>query len=155
MPGPQKPIGQLDQDTVMLYYNSMRVRLIPSSGVSIYRQIVDQIGDQIACGRLQPGDRLPSVRELARALPANQNTVIKAYEVLERDGLITRRHGDGTFVANSGSSLSVDDRRRIVVDLLGHAALKAQLFEITPDELHQLLKQQIASLPQQKEDAHG
>jgi GntR family transcriptional regulator len=139
----------------MLYYNSMRVRLTPSSGVSIYRQIVDQVGDQIACGRLQAGDRLPSVRELARALPANQNTVIKAYEVLERDGLITRRHGDGTFVAGGGSLLSAADRRRILADLLGHAALKAQLFGITPDELHQLLKQQIAALPQPKENARG
>ena len=139
----------------MVYYNSMRVRLIPSSGVPIYRQIVDQVGDQIACGRLQVGDRLPSVRELARALPANQNTIIKAYEVLEREGLITRRHGDGTFVASSDSSLSAADRRRILADLLGHAALKAQLFEVAPDELHQLLEQQIAALPQQKEDAHG
>lgn len=139
----------------MLYYNSMRVRLLASSGVPIYRQIVDQVSDQIACGRLQPGDRLPSVRELARALPANQNTVIKAYEVLERDGLITRRHGDGTFVAGSGSSLSVGDRRRILAELLGHAALKAQLFEVAPDELHRLLEAQITALARQKEDAHG
>ena len=139
----------------MLYYNSMRVRLIASSGVPIYRQIVDQVGDQIACGRLQPGDRLPSVRELARALPANQNTIIKAYEVLERDGLITRRHGDGTFVAAGGSLLSPAERRRILVDLLGHAALKAQLFEIAPAELHQLLERQIAALAQQKENPGG
>jgi GntR family transcriptional regulator len=133
----------------------MRLRLVASSGVPIYRQIVEQISDHIACGRLESGDRLPSVRELARALPVNQNTVIKAYELLERDGLITRRHGDGTFVAKGGSSLRAADRRSILGDILGQAALKARLFDISAAELHRLLDEQIASLPQDKDRTHA
>ncbi len=133
----------------------MRLRLVPSSGVPIYRQIVEQITDHIACRRLTVGDRLPSVRELARALPVNQNTVIKAYELLERDGLITRRHGDGTFVAQGGSSLRAADRRGIVSDLLGQAALKARLFEVPAPELHRLLDEQIAALPPDKDRTHA
>jgi GntR family transcriptional regulator len=128
---------------------------VASSGVPIYRQIVEQISDHIACGRLVAGDRLPSVRELARALPVNQNTVVKAYEVLERDGLITRRHGDGTFVAKGGSSLGTADRRSMVTDILGQAALKARLFGVSTAELHRLLDEQIASLPPDKDRTHA
>ncbi len=122
----------------------MRVRLAATSGVPIYRQIVEQIADQIACGRLTVGDRLPSVRELAQALPANQNTVLKAYEVLEHQGLITRRHGDGTFVAGRGSSLSTPQRRAVITDLLAQTARKAALFEVPSPELHELLDEQVA-----------
>ena len=132
----------------------MRLRLLSSSGVPIYRQIVEQVSEQIACGRLRVGDRLPSVRELARAVPANQNTIIKAYELLERDGLITRRHGDGTFVAVHGTSLSVAERRRIVAEILGQAASKSLLFDIPPVELHRLLDQQMARLSSPREDTH-
>jgi len=133
----------------------MRVRLTASSGVPIYRQIVDQVANQIACGRLKVGERLLSVRELARALPVNQNTVIKAYEILERDGLITRRHGDGTFVAKRGSPLSTAERRRILSDALAQAAAKAHVFDVPSAELHRLLDEQITQFSDGKEDAHG
>jgi len=133
----------------------MRVRLVPASGVPIYRQIVQQVSYQIACGRLPTGQRLPSVRELARALPANQNTVIKAYEILERDGLITRRHGDGTFVAEHQASLTAAERRRIVGEALAQAAVKGTLLGIEPAELHKLLDRQLAQISEQKGDAHG
>ncbi len=137
----------------MVYYNSMRLRLISSSGVPIYRQIVEQVGELIACGRLRVGDRLPSVRGLARALPANQNTVIKAYELLERDGLITRRHGDGTFVSEGGTTLSAMQRRSILDDILGQAAVKAQLYEVPAAELRKLLDEQIARISRETEEA--
>jgi GntR family transcriptional regulator len=91
------------------------------------------------------------VRELARALPVNQNTVIRAYEHLEHEGLITRRHGDGTFVAEGGSVLKTADRRRVLREILGQAALKARLFDVAPAELHRLLDEQIGSLPQDKD----
>lgn len=130
----------------------MRLRLVPSSGLPIYRQIVEQVAEQIACGRLRVGDRLPSVRELARALPANQNTVLKAYELLERDGLIARRHGDGTFVARDAATVSATERRRVLEDLLAQAASKAQLYGIDSRELHRLLDQEIARLSQERGD---
>ena len=138
----------------MVYYNSMRLRLLPSSGVPIYRQVVEQISQQIACGRLNAGDRLPSVRALARALPANQNTVIKAYETLERDGLITRKHGDGTFVAGGGSTLSAVQRREILGEILAAAAMKAALFNIPPADLHRLLDEEIANVSKSKGEVH-
>ena len=65
----------------------------------IYRQIMRQITDAIAGGRLQPGERLPSHRDLAEQLVIAPLTVKKAYDELEREGLIDMQHGRGTFVA--------------------------------------------------------
>jgi len=73
--------------------------LNPSSGVPIYRQIQDQIRFGIASGLLTPGEQLPTVRALAVELSVNPNTVIKAYNELERDGVLNTEQGTGTFVA--------------------------------------------------------
>ena len=133
----------------------MRVQLAPSSGVPIYRQIVDQVTYQIASGWLPAGERLPSVRELARQLPANQNTVLKAYEWLEREGLIVRRHGDGTFVAEGGSPLKLAERRRRLGEVLAQAASLAAHFELEPEEVHRLLDEQMARLSRPEEKRHA
>ena len=112
------------------------------------RQIVDQVTYLVASGRLAVGDRLPSVRELARSLPANQNTVLKAYELLEREGLLSRKHGDGTYVAGNGSPLSAAARRRILREILSEAAAKAAMLGIPAQELRRMLEEQIAALPE-------
>lgn len=78
----------------------MFIRVETTSGLPITRQIADQIRAHCAGGTLRPGDRLPSVRELARELAVNQNTVLRVYERLTGEGLLERRHGDGTFVAD-------------------------------------------------------
>ncbi len=126
----------------------MFIRLESSSAVPVYRQIVDQIRYQIAGGTLRPGDRLPSVRELARQLPVNQNTVLKAYDLLERDGLLDRRQGDGTFVQGTAPTLKKSERVRQVSAVLAQAAAQAIHFEITPEELHGLLDREIRVLTQ-------
>ncbi|HXI84228.1 MAG TPA: GntR family transcriptional regulator [Verrucomicrobiae bacterium] len=124
----------------------MFIRLESTSAVPIYRQIVDQIGYQIANGTLRAGDRLPSVRELARRLPVNQNTVLKAYVLLEEDGLINRKQGDGTFVADAPPAAKKADRHKQVSGILGQAAAQAVHFEISRPELHQLLDEEIEKL---------
>jgi GntR family transcriptional regulator len=124
----------------------MFIRLESSSAVPIYRQIVDQIGYQIANGTLQAGDRLPSVRELARRLPVNQNTVLKAYILLEEDGLISRRQGDGTFVAVAPPATKKTERLKQVAGIIGQAAAQAVHFEISRPELHQILDEEIEKL---------
>ena len=78
----------------------MFIRIETSSGVPITRQIADQVRVQCASGALSPGDRLPSVRELAKELAVNQNTILRVYERLTVEGLLERRHGDGTYVAD-------------------------------------------------------
>src|SRR3954469_25346958 len=78
----------------------MLIRIEASSGVPITRQIVDQVRARCASGTLKPGDRLPSVRELARQIAVNQNTILRAYERLTAEGVLELRHGEGTFVAD-------------------------------------------------------
>ena len=79
---------------------------------------MDQIKYQIANGSLKEGDRLPSVRDLARQLPVNQNTVLKAYDLLARDGLVSVRQGDGTFVASVPSMFTKSQRIKELSGLL-------------------------------------
>jgi GntR family transcriptional regulator len=131
---------------VILIYNSMLMRIEPSSAVPVYRQIMDQIRYQVANGTLRPGDRLPSVRDLARQLPVNQNTVLKAYDLLARDGLLNRKQGDGTFVEEAPPALKKSERLRQVGSILAQAAAQAVHFEISPAELHELLDLEIERL---------
>ncbi len=112
----------------------------------VSRQIVNQIKYQVASGTLRPGDRLPSVRELARQFPANQNTVLKAYELLTHEGLLDRRQGDGTYVTDTPSTLKKSERLRKVSALLAQAAAQAVHFEISAEELHTLLNEEIDRL---------
>lgn len=121
-------------------------RVDPASAVPIYRQIVDQITHDVAAGRLGIGDRLPSVRELARALPANQNTVLKAYEHLERDGVIERKQGNGTFVTARRSPLSTETRREVVQTMLEAVVAKAIVLDVPAVEVHALIDQRWAAL---------
>ena len=76
----------------------MRLWFAPSSEVPIYRQLVTQVVLAILSGDLQPGDRLPSTRDLARRFAINPNTVSAGYRQLERDGWTERRHGSGVYV---------------------------------------------------------
>src|SRR5262245_36124184 len=70
----------------------------PSSGLPVYRQIIDQVRRMLVSGRLQPGERLPSIRDLALKLGINPLTVGRAYGDLEREGLIEMRRGLGMYV---------------------------------------------------------
>jgi len=75
------------------------LHLSDASGVPYYRQIVDQISQMIRSGRLPPRTQLPSVRDLAGDLLVSLITVRRSYADLENAGLIVRRQGYGTFVA--------------------------------------------------------
>ncbi|MFF5976657.1 GntR family transcriptional regulator [Streptomyces sp. NPDC012769] len=73
-------------------------RIDRRSGVATYLQIVQQTKQALRMGLLQPGDRLPTAREVVEATAVNPNTVLKAYRELEREGLVEARRGLGTFV---------------------------------------------------------
>lgn len=71
------------------------------SGLPTYLQLVQQVRHALRLGFLQPGDQLPTAREVVGKLAINPNTVHKAYRELERDGLVGVRSGRGTFVERS------------------------------------------------------
>jgi len=79
----------------------IQFHLDPRSGVSTYLQIVHQVRHALRLGMLQPGDQLPTVKEVVGTLAINPNTVLKAYRELEHEGLAEGRPGQGTFITNS------------------------------------------------------
>jgi len=79
----------------------MDIRLSTSDGVPVYRQIVNQVRFLVASGRLKPGQEIPPIRTLAEKLVINPNTVIHAYTELEKEGVVIRKHGSGTYIAET------------------------------------------------------
>lgn len=84
----------------------------PSSGVPIYRQIIDQVLALVTSGRLKPGELLPSVRQMAVDLEVNMMTVSKAYARLEVDGVLERDRGTGMRVRQQATTARVADRQK-------------------------------------------
>src|ERR671911_1997698 len=85
------------------------------SGVPIYVQITDQVRRAIEAGSLRSGERLPTVRRLARELSVAPNTIVKAYSELQRVGLIEGRPGVGTVVAEGVEKVARERRGRGVI----------------------------------------
>ncbi|MBL8295570.1 MAG: GntR family transcriptional regulator, partial [Bryobacterales bacterium] len=81
-----------------------RPHLDPSSSVPLYRQLYEYLRDQIRCGVMADGDRLPATRELAGLLGLNRTTVAAAYELLETESLIKGHVGRGSFVSRRGEA---------------------------------------------------
>ena len=92
----------------------MQFYLQPSSGIPIYKQIIKQIKHAAAGGLLNPEDQLPSVRELSENLTINPNTVSKAYQELEREGIIDIIHGVGTFVSRGNVSMEEGEKESLM-----------------------------------------
>lgn len=84
------------------------MRIDPNSPVPVFRQIVEQIRGAVAAGAYRAGEQIPSQRALALELTVNPNTVQRAYEVLERDGLVRARKGVGMFITEEGVHEAMD-----------------------------------------------
>jgi GntR family transcriptional regulator len=83
------------------------------SGVPTYLQLVQQVRQAIRLGLLQPGDQLPTVKEVVGTLTINPNTVLRAYRELDMEGLVEARRGVGTFVAADQTSLPPTDVKEL------------------------------------------
>lgn len=97
----------------------------PTSGVPIYRQIVEQVLAMVAGGMLRKGDLLPSVRQVARDAAVNPMTVSKAYSRLESDGVVRRVRGQGMEVRPPSTNGSLEERKeqfRISIEPALHRA---------------------------------
>ena len=92
------------------------IKISYESGVAIYRQIVNQIKQLVASGRLTVDSELPPIRKLAQSIVVNPNTVAKAYKELEHQGVIYTKQGAGCFVSDQASLLSEAECSRILTD---------------------------------------
>lgn len=117
----------------------MFVRIDASSGIPITRQMADQIRAQCASGTLGPGDRLPSVRVLARELAVNQNTILRVYERLTMEGLLERRHGDGTYVADQLPPGQLKTQKNLLEQDIKRVVQRAATLGVVADDVHNLI----------------
>jgi GntR family transcriptional regulator len=131
----------------------MFVRVERDSSVPVSRQIADQIRAQCLSGSLAPGARLPSVRQLARDLAVNQNTVLRVYERLVAENLIDLRHGDGTFVSDSVPKWRLKRQRDRLAEEVLRLVNEGRMLGLEDDELRALLEESLKnSAPNSKPD---
>lgn len=120
-----------------------------SSGVPIYRQLVQQIEKGIVGEILKPGDQLPTVREVALNLTVNPNTVARAYRELEHRGLIESIQGRGTYIAANLDQPEREDKERIIIAHLKGLIDEARQLNLEPADLEKLF---IMALKRWKEE---
>ena len=114
----------------------MDIYLDNTLSTPVYHQIADQVRNLIATGQLRPGDRLPTVRQLAQSLNLNPNTVVRAYLKLEQDRIVVSRRGGGTIVLSKP-----DDPRLLILrerhlsSMVSNGILEALSLGYTPEEL--------------------
>jgi GntR family transcriptional regulator len=113
----------------------MDIIITNSSGEPIYMQIVTQMKEQIISGRLQEGEALPSMRNLAMQLRISVITTKRAYEELEREGFIESYTGRGSFVRAQSRELLREEQLRQAEELLRQAMGKAKLAGLSLEEL--------------------
>ena len=117
---------------------SPKIYLPPISAAApgaLYDQIIAGVKREISEGRLLPGSPLPSFRQLAADLMVSLITVKRAYEELEQEGIIYRRQGLGTFVAEAGADRSRDSKLAHARELILQAATEAREAGISPAEM--------------------
>jgi GntR family transcriptional regulator len=115
----------------------------PSLGLPLYRQLMDQVRQQIAAGRLTPGDFLPSTRQLAQQLEINTMTVSKAYSLLERDGVVELVRGQGMRVrapqAGGEGRLGLRERQEELLPHVRQLWAQAHQLALTADQVKKLV----------------
>jgi GntR family transcriptional regulator len=121
----------------------MLLRLDPLSAEPIFEQVVFQVKAQIARGTLRSGDKLPSVRELAKELAINPNTVARAYQSLESQDVIVRRQGSGCFVTGNTSALKLESRKKQLDQLIHRTVTEAFHIGFGADELRNALEKRL------------
>ncbi|MHB9094896.1 MAG: GntR family transcriptional regulator [Eubacteriales bacterium] len=115
----------------------------PLSGVPIYMQVLNQVKRATASGMLTPGDQMPSVRELALELTVNPNTIAKAYQELEREGIIKTVRGVGTFVAEKEVKIVREERVRVLMAAIDKVLVEAHHLGFSDEEVRGLLEERI------------
>jgi GntR family transcriptional regulator len=124
----------------------MLIRIQPGLGTPIYLQIESQVKHAIAAGALKLDDVLPSVRKLAAELRIHPNTVARAYQNLERDGILRTVPGGGCYVSGQSPGLLKAEKLRRLRPLATQLAVEAKQLRLARTDLLQLLEHSYDSL---------
>lgn len=125
--------------------DTLQFQVSPTSGIPIYRQIMDQVRALIAGGKAQPGDLLPSVRQMAADLGVNMMTVSKAYAKLEAEQILERARGKGMVIASGAPEGAPADRQMEVRPYLETGIVRGRQLGLSDkqilDVVHTLLRE--------------
>src|SRR6476469_8451744 len=125
---------------------TMFFQVDPANGVAIFDQVIRQVKFAVARGAIRPGNMDPSVRELAKELAINPNTVARAYQQLQIEGVLEGVRGMGLEVASDAVKLCRAERLKIVQGRLRNALIEALQSGLEPDELRVLVERELGSL---------
>jgi GntR family transcriptional regulator len=112
----------------------------PSSGVPIYRQLMEQVAALIVGGQARPGNMLPSVRDLGAALGVNMMTVSKAYARLEAEGIVERVRGKGMAICELRPAGTATERLGQLRPLLEQAVMRGRQLGLTDEQIRRGLE---------------
>lgn len=124
-----------------------------SNGVAIFDQVVRQVKFAVARGAIRPGNMVPSVRELAKELAINPNTVARAYQQLQGEGVLEMVRGMGLEVTADAPKLCRAERKAIVQSRLRAALLEAVQGGLEADELRQMVDRELNNLQRERSQA--
>ena len=114
----------------------MEIEIRFQSGVPLYEQIAYQVLEMIEAGVMNPGDQLPTIRELAAKLNINFNTVARAYRMLDQGEIISTQHGRGTFILEQKDNKGVRKQKaENIEDLTKFYIRKATYLGFNPEEI--------------------
>jgi GntR family transcriptional regulator len=114
--------------------------ILQNSGVPIYRQIAEDFRTRILNGEIKEGEFLPSIRSLAKDLKISVITTMKAYEVLEEEGIVSAIKGKGFCVNSQDTDMMKEQHLRLVESSLSEAIKAAKIAKISNEELIQTLR---------------
>jgi GntR family transcriptional regulator len=118
----------------------------PSNGLAIYEQIVRQVKFAVANETLKAGELVPSVRELARELAINPNTVARAYRELQTEGVIDALRGTGLAVTSAARRQCVGERTKLVRERVRQVLAEAKQSQLGTDELRTIVDDELARI---------
>jgi GntR family transcriptional regulator len=113
---------------------------------TIYEQIVAQVIYGVAAGTLEAGGLIPSVRELAETLLVHPNTVARAYQELEREGIVKARRGVGMEVSAGAQALCLARRRELIKLRIRQALREAAGSALAPEEIRRMVEEELAAV---------
>src|SRR5690242_15480348 len=128
----------------------MQILISTSDGVPIYQQIVNQVRYLVAAGRLEPGEELAPIRVLAEQLTVNPNTVARAYLELERSGIVTKRHGSGTYVSDARVPLSQREKGKILSRRVDGLLAEARHLEVDLTDVIKLVRERDTAMDKEQ-----
>ncbi|GAA0429014.1 GntR family transcriptional regulator [Lentibacillus halophilus] len=130
----------------------MLIHISQTSSTPMYEQVIEEIQRLIAMGHMDPGEMLPSIRELSKQLMISGITIRRAYQELEQTGFIYTRKGKGSYVAKLSDERLAQWKMKQVRGPLLESVLQAKKLHLREDEFHELIKRMWKEVDEGKQE---